>query len=130
MCFKNNEFHKKINKKVNKPNIWNSENWLFDDVSDINIGKISWRSLTRIPIRVLDGLGYWDCDVGRWQLMSNLKWTSKISLKNGQAAIFILKKPFLNSHNNVSQNIKIVQKILSYKQSLKLFHVGCHFSKF
>ena len=28
-------FHKKINKKVNKQNIRNSENWLFDDVSKI-----------------------------------------------------------------------------------------------
>ena len=30
MCFTKN-----INKKVNKPNIQNSENWLFDDVSEI-----------------------------------------------------------------------------------------------
>ena len=30
-----NVFHKKINKKVNKQNIRNSENWLFDDVSEI-----------------------------------------------------------------------------------------------
>ena len=28
-------FTKKINKKVNKPNIWNSENWLFGDMSKI-----------------------------------------------------------------------------------------------
>ena len=32
-----NVFHKKINmnKKVNKQNIRNSENWLFDDVSEL-----------------------------------------------------------------------------------------------
>ena len=30
-------FHKKINKKVKKQNIRNSENWLFDDVSEITI---------------------------------------------------------------------------------------------
>ena len=30
-----NVFHKKINKKVNKQNIRNLENWLFDDVSEI-----------------------------------------------------------------------------------------------
>ena len=30
-------FHKKINKKVNKQNIRNSENWLFDVVSEIYI---------------------------------------------------------------------------------------------
>ena len=30
-----NVFHKKINKKVYKQNNWNSENWLFDDVSKI-----------------------------------------------------------------------------------------------
>ena len=30
-----NVFHKKINNKVNKQNIRNSENWLFDDVSEI-----------------------------------------------------------------------------------------------
>ena len=30
-----NVFHKKINKKVNKQNIRNSENWLLDDVSEI-----------------------------------------------------------------------------------------------
>ena len=28
-------FHKKVNKKVNKQNIRNSENWLFDDMSEI-----------------------------------------------------------------------------------------------
>ena len=32
-----NVFHKKIDKKVNKQNIQNSENWLFDDVSEIEI---------------------------------------------------------------------------------------------
>ena len=35
-----NVFHKKINKKVKKQNIRNSENWLFDDVSEIHIIKI------------------------------------------------------------------------------------------
>ena len=30
-----NVFRKKINKKVNKPNIRNLENWLLDDVSEI-----------------------------------------------------------------------------------------------
>ena len=35
-----NVFHKKINKKVNKQNIQNSENWLFDDVSEIQ--AIEW----------------------------------------------------------------------------------------
>ena len=30
-----NVFHKKINKKVNKKNIRNSEDWLLDDVSEI-----------------------------------------------------------------------------------------------
>jgi hypothetical protein len=37
MCLKKNVFHKKINKKVNKQNIRNSENWLLDDVSEIQI---------------------------------------------------------------------------------------------
>jgi hypothetical protein len=34
-------FHKKINKKVNKQSIWNSENWLLDDddVSKIQAKK-------------------------------------------------------------------------------------------
>ena len=29
--------HKKSNKKVNKKNIQNSENWLFDDMSEIHV---------------------------------------------------------------------------------------------
>ena len=33
-------FHKKINKNVNKQNIGNSENWLFDDVSEIMISFV------------------------------------------------------------------------------------------
>ena len=32
-------FHKKINKNVNKQNIRNSENWFFDDVSEIKRNK-------------------------------------------------------------------------------------------
>ena len=40
---KKNVFHKKINKKVNKQNIQNSKNWLFDDVSEIIIiYRSSW----------------------------------------------------------------------------------------
>ena len=33
-------FTKKINKKVNKPSILNSENWLFDDVSEIKVNML------------------------------------------------------------------------------------------
>ena len=39
-------FHKKINKKVNKPNIRNLENWLFDDVSEILI--MNYREITKV----------------------------------------------------------------------------------
>ena len=41
-------FHKKINKKVNKQNIWNSENLLFDDVSEIQINKICKNNVMNI----------------------------------------------------------------------------------
>jgi hypothetical protein len=43
-----NVFHKKINKKVNKPNIRNSENWLCDDVQ-VQVEKILKGSLDSIP---------------------------------------------------------------------------------
>ena len=36
-----NVFHKKINKRVNKQYIRNSENWLFDDVIEIFVTSVS-----------------------------------------------------------------------------------------
>ena len=61
-------FHKQINKKVNKQNIGNSENWLFDDVSKIlnweywNSGfwklVVRWAERDAIP-KALDNYSPW-----------------------------------------------------------------------